>query len=161
MDRLWRTCGKDVRQKLFCALATGSEPLSSGISSVSSLVSSEGFHKIPVLGSRYENVIGVNTMNAALPHAVAPTILESWFDLLDQRRFVVENQRLTARVSGVHIVGVDTWIQLDFEEDDRRSLLVHLTPGTGVGAAVEAIHDSLLRRQPEAYTSRFATSRRQ
>lgn len=100
-------------------------------------------------------------MNATLPHAVAPTILESWFDLLDQRRFFVENQRLTARVSGVHIVGVDTWIQLDFEEDDRRSLLVHLTPGTGVGAAVEAIHDSLLRRQPEAFAARFVSHHRQ
>ncbi len=71
---------------------------------------------------------------------------ESWFELLDQRRFIVGSLRLTTQVAGVHVVGDDTWIQLEFEEDHSRSMLLHLTPGTGVGAAVEAIYASLLRR---------------
>lgn len=71
---------------------------------------------------------------------------ESWFDLLDQRRFIVGSARLTAQVAGVHVVGADTWIQLGFVEDASRSMLLHLTPGTPVSAAVEAIYASLLRR---------------
>ncbi|MGH9240326.1 MAG: hypothetical protein ACRD3G_19950 [Vicinamibacterales bacterium] len=71
---------------------------------------------------------------------------ESWFDLLDQRRFTVGSTRWTAQVAGVHVAGFDTWIQLEFAEDERRSMLLHLTPGTGVGAAVEAIRSSLQRR---------------
>ena len=70
---------------------------------------------------------------------------ESWFDLLDQRRFTVGSTHWTAQVAGVHVAGVDTWIQLEFAEDQRRSMLLHLTPGTGVGAAVEAIRTSLQR----------------
>ena len=70
---------------------------------------------------------------------------ESWFDLLDQRRFTVGSEHWTAQVAGVHVTGFDTWIQLEFAEDQRRSLLLHLTPGTGVGAAVEAIRTSLQR----------------
>jgi len=70
---------------------------------------------------------------------------ESWFDLLDQRRFTVGSEHWTAQVAGVHVTGFDTWIQLEFAEDHRRSLLLHLTPGTGVGAAVEAIRTSLQR----------------
>lgn len=71
---------------------------------------------------------------------------ESWFDLLDERCFTVGSERWTAQVAGVHIAGFDTWIQLQFAEDQRRSMLLHLTPGTGVGAAVEAIRTSLQRR---------------
>jgi hypothetical protein len=70
---------------------------------------------------------------------------ESWFELLDQRRFVVGDQRLTAQVTGVHVAGADTWVQLDFAEDQRRSMLLHLSPGTGVGSAVEAIRSALQR----------------
>jgi len=84
-------------------------------------------------------------MNAVLPVGMM-LARESWFELLDQRRFIVGSERLTAHVAGVHVAGVDTWIQLEFEEDERRSMLLHLTPGTGVGAAVEAIYASLLRR---------------
>ena len=84
-------------------------------------------------------------LNASIP-AGLHLARESWFELLDQRRFVVGNQRLTAQVTGIHIAGVDTWIQLAFEEDSGRSLLLRLAPGTGVGAAVEAIRTSLLRR---------------
>jgi hypothetical protein len=70
---------------------------------------------------------------------------EPWFDLLDQRRFTVGSTHWTAQVAGVHVAGFDTWIQLEFAEDQRRSMLLHLTPGTGVGAAVEAIRSSLQR----------------
>ena len=70
---------------------------------------------------------------------------ESWFDLLDQRRFTVGSTQWTAQVAGVHVAGFDTWIQLEFAEDQRRSMLLHLTPGTGAGAAVEAIRSSLQR----------------
>ena len=75
---------------------------------------------------------------------------ESWFDLLDQRSFFDGDERLTARVAGVHVDGLDTWIQLEFEEDRRRSLLLYLAPGTSVGAAVDAIHASLHRRHMSA-----------
>ena len=71
---------------------------------------------------------------------------ESWFDLLDQRRFTVGSERWTAQVAGVHVAGFDTWIQLEFAEDQGRSMLLHLTPGTGIAAAVEAIRRSLQRR---------------
>ena len=70
----------------------------------------------------------------------------AWFDVLDQRRFTVGHKRWTAQVAGIHVVGSDTWIQLEFAEDDQRSLLLQLTPDTGVGAAVEAIENSLRRR---------------
>lgn len=70
---------------------------------------------------------------------------ESWFDLLDQRRFTVGSTHWTAQVAGVHVAGFDTWIQLEFAEDQHRSMLLHLTPGTGIGAAVEAIRSSLQR----------------
>jgi hypothetical protein len=70
----------------------------------------------------------------------------AWFDVLDQRRFTVGHERLTAQVAGIHVVGTDTWIQIDFAEDQQRSLLLQLTPETGVGAAVEAIEHSLRRR---------------
>ena len=70
----------------------------------------------------------------------------AWFDVLDQRRFMVGHKRLTAQVTGIHVVGADTWIQLEFTEDQQRSLLLQLTPETGVGAAVEAIEDLLRRR---------------
>jgi hypothetical protein len=86
-------------------------------------------------------------MNAFLP-AGAALAGESWFDLLDQRRFTVGNQQWTAQVAGVHVAGFDTWIQLEFAEDQRRSMLLHLTPGTGVASAVEAIQRLLQRRQP-------------
>lgn len=71
---------------------------------------------------------------------------ESWFDLLDQRRFTVGSEHWTAQVTGIHVAGFDTWIQLEFAEDRGPSLLLHLTPGTGIGAAVEAIRRSLQRR---------------
>ena len=88
-------------------------------------------------------------MNAFLT-AGAVLAGESWFDLLDQRRFTVGSERLTAQVTGVHVAGVDTWIQLEFEEDRRRSLLLHLTAGTGIATAVEAIRASLQRRPTPA-----------
>jgi hypothetical protein len=71
---------------------------------------------------------------------------ESWFDLLDERRFSIGSEQWTTQVVGVHVAGFDTWIQLLFAEDQRRSLLLHLTPGTGIGAAVEAIRAALQRR---------------
>lgn len=70
----------------------------------------------------------------------------AWFDVLDQRRFTIGHERLTAQVAGIHVVGTDTWIQIEFAEDQQRSLLLQLTPETGVGAAVEAIETSLRRR---------------
>lgn len=88
-------------------------------------------------------------MNAS-PSAAPASAGELWFDLLDQRSFFDGDERLTARVTGVHVNGLDTWIQLEFEEDRHRSVLLHLAPGTGVGAAVEAVHTSLRRRHTPA-----------
>ena len=36
---------------------------------------------------------------------------ESWFDLLDQRRFTIGNEQWTAHVAGVHVAGVDRFEQ--------------------------------------------------
>lgn len=70
----------------------------------------------------------------------------AWFDVLDQRCFTVGHERLTAQVAGIHVVGSDTWIQIEFAENQQRSVLLQLSPDTGVGAAVEAIEHSLRRR---------------
>ena len=84
-------------------------------------------------------------MNLTSPvHHVPST--NAWFDVLDQRRFTVGHERWTAHVAGIHVVDGDTWVQLEFAEDEQRSLLLQLTPETGVGAAVEAIENSLRRR---------------
>lgn len=80
------------------------------------------------------------------PSATDSPAHDAWFDILDQRRFTVGHEQWTAQVSGIHVIGAHTWIQLEFAEDQRRSLLLQLAPGTGVGAAVELIHDSLRRR---------------
>ena len=87
-------------------------------------------------------------LNASIPAGLG-LARESWFELLDQRRFTVGTQRLTAQVTGIHVAGFDTWIQIEFEEDTRRSLLLRLAPGTSVGAAVELINTRLqLPQQP-------------
>jgi hypothetical protein len=83
------------------------------------------------------------TLSVSVSHAPAR---DAWFDVLDQRRFMIGRQQLTAQVAGIHVVGANTWIQLEFAEDVRRSLLLQLPPGMGVGAAVDAIHELLRRR---------------
>ena len=70
-------------------------------------------------------------------------LAQEWFELLDQRRVTVDDQSWTAQVFGVHVAGVDAWIQLEFEEDRRRSLLLHVTAVTGIGAVIEAIRAAL------------------
>jgi len=40
------------------------------------------------------------------------------------------------------LTGAEAWIQLEFEED-RRSLLLHVTSLTGIGAVVDAIRAAL------------------
>lgn len=77
--------------------------------------------------------------------ATGDLLAQEWFDLLDQRRFTVDHQCWTAQVFGVHVSGVDAWIQLEFEEDGRRSLLLHVTSLTGIGAVVDAIRTALRR----------------
>ena len=92
-------------------------------------------------------------------HALTPADVlarESWFDLLDERRFRVGRQQWTAHVAGVHVAGVDTWIQVEFAEDQCRSLLLHVTPGTAIGAAIEAIHRALQRQRPAKARTRSA-----
>ena len=89
-------------------------------------------------------------MDASPSSGTTPSA-ESWFHYLDQRTFSAGNERLTARVIGVHVAGLDTWVQLEFEEDRRRSLLLHLAHGMDVGAAVDAIQTSLRRRHTPAY----------
>jgi hypothetical protein len=86
-------------------------------------------------------------VTAELPFVVDSDIsaADRWFSVLDQRGFIVDRRRWTAQVVGVHVAECDTWIQLEFAEDQRRSLLVRLASGTGVGAAVETVHATLLR----------------
>jgi hypothetical protein len=59
--------------------------------------------------------------------ATGDVLAQEWFDLLDQRRFTVDHESWTAQVFGVHVDGLDAWIQLEFAEDRRRSLLLHVT----------------------------------
>ena len=79
--------------------------------------------------------------------ATGDVLAREWFDLLDQRRFTVDQESWTAQVFGVHVAGAEAWIQLQFEEDHRRSLLLHVTALTGLGAVLEAIRTAL---QPSA-----------
>jgi len=74
--------------------------------------------------------------------ATGDVLAREWFDLLDQRRFTVDQESWTAQVFGVHVAGAEAWIQLEFEED-RRSLLLHVTSLTGIGAVVDAIRAAL------------------
>ena len=53
--------------------------------------------------------------------ATGDVLGREWFDLLDQRRFTVDHECWTAQVFGVHVAGAEAWIQLEFEEDRRRS----------------------------------------
>ena len=69
-------------------------------------------------------------------------LAQEWFDLLDRRRFTVDHECWTAQVFGVHVAGAEAWIQREFEED-RRSLLLHVTSLTGIGAVVDAIRAAL------------------
>ena len=78
--------------------------------------------------------------------ATGDLLAQEWFDLLDQRRFTVDHESWTAQVFGVHVDGLDAWIQLEFAEDRRRSLLLHVTALTGIGAVVEAIRTALRPR---------------
>ena len=78
--------------------------------------------------------------------ATGDILAQEWFDLLDQRRFTVDHESWTAQVFGVHVAGAEAWIQLAFAEDTRRSLLLHVTSLTGIGAVVDAIRSALLRQ---------------
>ena len=75
--------------------------------------------------------------------ATGDVLAREWFDLLDQRRFTVDHECWTAQVFGVHVAGAEAWIQLEFEEDRQRSLLLHVTSLTGIGAVADAIRSAL------------------
>ena len=77
--------------------------------------------------------------------ATGEVLAREWFDLLDQRRVTVDDQSRTAQVFGVHVAGIDAWSQIEFEEDRRRSLLLHVTAVTGIQAAIDAIRAALMR----------------
>jgi hypothetical protein len=96
--------------------------------------------KIP-LATRVHRTIRKATRMAAF--ATGDVLAREWFDLLDQRPVTVDQECWTAQVFGVHVAGADAWIQLEFEEDRRRSLLLHVTPLTGIGAAIDAIRAAL------------------
>ena len=146
MDALWISCGKVVRQKILSAAFANilarraTQTLSSR---AASLVCRGAIRRISLATRVHRNITKATRMAAI---ATGDLLAQEWFDLLDQRRFDVEHECWTAQVFGVHVAGAEAWIQLEFAEDRRRSLLLHVTALTGISAAVEAIRAALRPR---------------
>lgn len=68
-----------------------------------------------------------------------------WFAALDQRCFAVGALRWTTQVVGIHVHGLDVWIQLESAEEPVRSLVLHVTPGMQLFDALEAIERMIMR----------------
>ena len=133
MDGLWISCGNAAGAKICFATSRLLSPPAPEPTT---------FRLLLRLRETERRVKSGTVVNFASPvHAVPAS--HAWFEVLDQRRFTVGHERLTAQVAGIHVVDGETWIQLEFEEDRQRSLLLQLAPETGVAAAVEAIENSL------------------
>jgi hypothetical protein len=84
--------------------------------------------------------------SSSLPLGNEMTVADWWFAALDQRPFTVGDVRWTTQVVGVHLDGFHTWIQIEFAEEGRSSLVLHLTPLAGLMDAVNIIGDEIIRR---------------
>ena len=69
-----------------------------------------------------------------------------WFAVLDQRSFTIGDVRWTIQVSGVHLDGFHTWIQIQFGEDSESSLLLRLTPRAGLQDAINIVRAEITQR---------------
>jgi hypothetical protein len=63
---------------------------------------------------------------------VGSDIARSWFSALDRRHFGVGANRWTVRVTGIHVVGQDVWIQVQCARNKLRSCTVRLTLATSL-----------------------------
>lgn len=87
-----------------------------------------------VLGTlRLETVVG----NADVVKGAGGGAAQWWFAALDQRCFAVGTKRWTAQVVGIHVDGLDVWIQLESAGTSFRSLLLHVRPGMHLRVATE------------------------
>jgi hypothetical protein len=78
-------------------------------------------------------------------NGVASNVTQWWFAALDQRCFVAGPERWVAEVVGIHLDGIDVWIQLESAVGSLRSLILHVTQGTGLHEAIDAIETMLTR----------------
>lgn len=75
------------------------------------------------------------------------TVADCWFAALDQRSFISDSRLWITRVLGVHLDGLNTWIQLEFAEHPDSSFLLRLTPWAGLQDAVSIIRGEILRAE--------------
>ena len=74
------------------------------------------------------------------------TAADWWFTVLDQRSFMIDDVRWTIQVSGIHLDGFHTWIQIQLGEDSESSLLLRLTPRAGLQDAIDIVRAEIAQR---------------
>jgi hypothetical protein len=75
-----------------------------------------------------------------------------WFKALDCRCFAVGAERWIAQVVGIHVVGIDVWIQLESATGALRSLTLRVTRGATLPEVLEMIERKIAA---EAATPRY------
>ena len=75
---------------------------------------------------------------------------DSWFQALDQRRVVTARESWDIVVTGVHASGGDCWIQMASAQDERKQVLLRVSPDTSVEAALEAVATAAQQDNPIA-----------
>ena len=73
------------------------------------------------------------------PAKVRKSNTDKWFAALDQRRVGTAKNAWDIVVTGVHASGPDCWIQVASADDDRKQVVLHVSPQTTVEAALAAL----------------------
>lgn len=76
-------------------------------------------------------------------------LADRWFQTLDQRRIDVGKRRCTARVMGIHLDGMEAWIQIAAGRAQERNLVLHLSGWTTIDQVVAAMKTRSL--EPTSY----------
>ena len=74
-------------------------------------------------------------------------IAQYWFSALDHRRFGVGQNRWTAVVAGIHVLGRDVWIQVQSARNKHRSCTVHITSETSLQDALGELERMIERTE--------------
>jgi hypothetical protein len=64
---------------------------------------------------------------------------DKWFAALDHRRVGTSKCAWDIVVTGVHASGPDCWIQVAWADDERKQVVLHVSPQTTVEAALAAL----------------------
>ena len=67
-----------------------------------------------------------------------------WFKALDQRSFSVGAEQWLTEVVGIHLDGLDVWIQLESFGAQLRNFIIRIRPGTTLNEVLAAV-ESLIR----------------